>query len=41
MHLNWIHGIFVSEAVELALVFLLFIGSLAAVYFIQRFIGDF
>lgn len=39
--LSWYHGIYVSEAIELALVFLLFIGSLAAIYFIQRFIGDY
>jgi hypothetical protein len=41
MELSWIYGLHVSEAVELALVFLLFIGSLVAVYFIQRFIGDY
>lgn len=35
------HGIHVIEAVELLVVFVLFISTLAAVYFIQRWIGDY
>ena len=37
----WYHGIHVSEAMELLLVFVLFIGTLVTVYFIQRWIGDY
>lgn len=37
----WIHGIMVSEAVELLIVLTLFIGVLATVYYIQRWIGDY
>lgn len=36
----WYHGVRVSEAAELLLALTLFIGVLAAVYFIQRWIGD-
>ncbi len=39
--LPWYHGIHVSEAMELLLVFVLFIGTLITVYFIQRWIGDY
>jgi hypothetical protein len=41
VHQPWYHGIYVSEAMELLLVFVLFIGVLATVYFIQRWIGDY
>lgn len=37
----WYHGIHVSEAMELLLVFVLFMGTLVTVYFIQRWIGDY
>lgn len=37
----WYHGMHVSEAMELLLVFVLFMGTLATVYFIQRYIGDY
>lgn len=40
MH-NPVFGIHVSESVELLFVFLLFMGTLAAVYFLQRWIGDY
>lgn len=39
--MNAWYGIHVLESVELLIVFLLFIGTLAAVYFIQRYIGDY
>lgn len=39
--LPWYHGIHVSESMELLLVFVLFIGVLVTVYFIQRYIGDY
>jgi hypothetical protein len=38
---NPIHGIHVSEAMELLLIFVLFVGTLITVYFIQRWIGDY
>lgn len=41
VHMPWYHGIQVSEAMELLLVFVLFIGVLVTVYFIQRWIGDY
>ncbi|BDG62104.1 hypothetical protein caldi_31940 [Caldinitratiruptor microaerophilus] len=34
-------GIHVSESVELLIVFLLFLGTLVGVYFLQRWIGDY
>ena len=34
----WYHGVRVSEATELLIVLTLFLGVLAAVYFIQRWI---
>ncbi|HWI53795.1 MAG TPA: hypothetical protein VNT01_16780 [Symbiobacteriaceae bacterium] len=37
----WYHGIHVSEAMELLLVFVLFVGTLITVYYIQRWIGDY
>lgn len=37
----WYHGIHVSESMELLLVFVLFVGTLITVYFIQRWIGDY
>ncbi|HEY8347996.1 MAG TPA: hypothetical protein VIL07_12140 [Symbiobacteriaceae bacterium] len=37
----WYYGVRVSEAMELLLVFVLFIGTLITVYFIQRWIGDY
>lgn len=37
----WYQGIYVSEAMELLLVFVLFIGVLVTVYFVQRWIGDY
>jgi hypothetical protein len=37
----WYHGIHVSEAMELLLVFVLYIGVLVTVYYIQRWIGDY
>lgn len=40
-HMPWYHGIHVSEAMELLLIFTLFVGVLATVYFIQRWIGDY
>lgn len=40
-HLPWYHGIHVSEAMELLLIFTLFLSVLATVYFIQRWIGDY
>jgi hypothetical protein len=41
VQMPWYHGIYVSEAMELLLVFVLFVGVLAVVYFIQRWIGDY
>jgi hypothetical protein len=41
VHMPWYHGIHVSEAMELLLIFTLFIGVLVTVYFIQRWIGDY
>ncbi|HEY3363783.1 MAG TPA: hypothetical protein VGK74_01850 [Symbiobacteriaceae bacterium] len=41
IHSPWYHGIHVSEAMELLLVFVLFVGTLITVYFIQRWIGDY
>lgn len=41
VHGPWYHGIHVSEAMELLLIFLLFMGVLVTVYFIQRWIGDY
>lgn len=40
---NWnpVYGVHVLESVELLIVFLLFISSLAVVYFLQRYIGDY
>lgn len=38
---NWIFGMAHSEAMELLLVFALFISVLATVYFLQRYIGDY
>lgn len=38
---NPFFGIHVSEAMELLIVFLLFIGTLAGVYYVQRWIGDY
>lgn len=35
------YGIHVSEAVELLIVVLLFVGCLAGVYYLQRWIGDY
>jgi hypothetical protein len=40
-HIPWYHGIQVSEAMELLLVFVLFMGTLITVYYIQRWIGDY
>ncbi|MDF2627994.1 MAG: hypothetical protein K0R39_1825 [Symbiobacteriaceae bacterium] len=40
-HLPWYHGIHVTEAMELLLVFVLFVGVLVTVYYIQRWIGDY
>jgi hypothetical protein len=37
----WYHGIHVTESMELLLVFVLFVGVLVTVYFIQRWIGDY
>lgn len=37
----WYHGIHVSEPMELLLVFVLFVGTLVTVYYIQRWIGDY
>ena len=37
----WYHGVRVSEAAELLLVLGLVVSVLAAVYFIQRWIGDY
>lgn len=37
----WYFGVGVSEATELLLVFVLFISTLATVYFIQRWTGDY
>jgi len=37
----WYFGIRVSEAMELLLVFVLFISTLLTVYFVQRWIGDY
>lgn len=37
----WYYGLRVSERMELAIIFLLFIGTLAVVYYIQRWIGDY
>jgi hypothetical protein len=37
----WYFGIHVSESMELLLIFTLFMGVLATVYFIQRWIGDY
>jgi|GEM_PF-1430579 len=39
--LPWWAGVHVSEAMELLLVFVLFVGTLVTVYFIQRWIGDY
>jgi len=39
--LPWYHGIHVTEAMELLLVFVLFVGVLITVYYIQRWIGDY
>lgn len=41
VHMPWYYGIHVSEAMELLLIFTLFIGVLVTVYFIQRWIGDY
>lgn len=35
------YGLHVSESVELAIVFLLFVGVLVGVYYLQRWIGDY
>lgn len=39
--LPWYHGVHVTEAMELLLVFVLFVGVLITVYYIQRWIGDY
>lgn len=41
IHTPWYHGINVSEAMELLIIFALFVGTLATVYFVQRWIGDY
>lgn len=41
VHGPWYHGIHVSEAMELLLIFTLFMSVLVSVYFIQRWIGDY
>lgn len=41
VHMPWYHGIHVSEAMELLLIFTLFMSVLVTVYYIQRWIGDY
>lgn len=38
---SWLFGTIFSESMELVLVFSMFILVLAAVYFLQRYIGDY
>ena len=40
-HWSPVYGIHVLESVELLIVFVLFISSLAVVYYLQRYIGDY